>query len=84
MEVESDPIFGEDVLGWEVLGLERFDDSAVVYRVHLRTAPKEKWRVARHYRKRVMEVFAEQNIEIPFPQLVVSHPSSSALENEQS
>ncbi len=84
MEVESDPIIGEDVLGWEVLGLERFDDSAVVYRVHLRTAPKEKWRVARHYRKRVMEVFAEQNIEIPFPQVVVSHPASSASENERS
>ncbi|MAD61073.1 MAG: hypothetical protein CMH49_06135 [Myxococcales bacterium] len=84
MEVESDPIIGEDVLGWEVLGLERFDDSAVVYRVHLRTAPKEKWRVARHYRKRVMEIFAEQNIEIPFPQLVVSHPSSSISETEQS
>ena len=83
-EVSIDPVVGEDILGWEVLGLERFDDSAVVYRVHLRTAPKEKWRVARHYRRRVMEVFAKNGIEIPFPQMVVSLPSSSALESEQS
>ena len=83
-EVAADPVIGEDVLEWEVLGLERFDDSAVVYRVHLKTAPKEKWRVARHFRKRVLEVFAEQGIEIPFPQVVVTHASTSALESEQS
>ncbi len=82
-EISVDPVIGEDVLGWEVLGLERFDDSAVVYRVHLKTAPKEKWRVARHYRKRVMEVFADEGIEIPFPQLVVTRSSTSALESEQ-
>lgn len=83
-EVATDHIIGEDVLGWEVLGLERFDDSAVVYRVHLKTTPKEQWRVARHFRRRVMEIFAVEGIEIPFPQVVVNLPDSSISENARS
>ena len=85
MDVSDDPVIGLDMLGWEVLGLERFDDSAVVYRVHLRTEPKEKWRVARHFRRRVLEVFAEEGIEIPYPHVTVVHPSGAPeIEPEES
>ena len=71
------------MLGWEVLGLERFDASSVIYRVHLRTEPKEQWRVARYFRRRVMETFAEEGIEIPFPQVTVNYPDSLASESER-
>lgn len=55
----------------EVLGLERFDDSAVVIRVMLTTQPLKQWTVGREYRRRVKNVFDAKGIEIPFPHQTV-------------
>jgi small conductance mechanosensitive channel len=77
----ADPVHGGYLLLCEVLGLERFDDSAVIYKVRLRVTAGQQWQIARLYRQRVMETFAERGIEIPFPQVVMHYtpPELSGL-----
>ncbi len=51
----------------EVLGVDRFDDSAVVIKARTRTRAHEKWFVGREFNRRIKLAFDERNIEIPFP-----------------
>lgn len=51
----------------EVMGLDRFDSSAVVIKARLITKPGEQWSTGREYRKRLKYRFDAENIEIPFP-----------------
>uniref|UniRef100_UPI0025BC4FC2 mechanosensitive ion channel family protein n=1 Tax=Elioraea sp. TaxID=2185103 RepID=UPI0025BC4FC2 len=51
----------------EVLGVERFMDSAVVIRCRFRTNPGSQWAVSREFNRRYKRRFDEVGIEIPFP-----------------
>ncbi|WP_255873337.1 mechanosensitive ion channel family protein [Microbulbifer elongatus] len=51
----------------EVLGVDRFDDSAVVIKARTRTRAHEKWYVGREFNRRIKLAFDARNIEIPFP-----------------
>ncbi|MGE0822885.1 MAG: mechanosensitive ion channel domain-containing protein [Candidatus Binatia bacterium] len=67
-EMREDPLFRSDLLEpLEVMGLDRFEDSAVIIRARLTTRPGEQWRVARAFNQRMKKVFDERGIEIPFP-----------------
>lgn len=56
----------------EVIGVERWGDSAVVLRARLKVVPAiEQWNVKREYLKRLKKAFDERGIEIPFPQLTI-------------
>lgn len=55
----------------EVLGLDRFDDSAVVIKARLRTQPGKQWAVRRAFNRLLKIRFDEEGIEIPFPQRTV-------------
>ena len=67
-EMRCDMEFGKDMLEpLEVLGLERFDDSAVIIRARLKTRPIQQWRIGREFNRRIKKVFDERGIEIPFP-----------------
>lgn len=71
-ELRADPVFGGDVIEpLEVLGLDRFADSAVVIKARIKTWPSKQWRVGREYNRRLAATFAARNIEIPFPQVTV-------------
>lgn len=64
--------YGKDMLEpVEVLGLERFDDSAVVIRARLKTRPNHQWRIGREFNRRIKQIFDERGIEIPFPQQTI-------------
>jgi len=54
-----------------IMGLDRFDDSAVVIKARLKTIPGEQWALGREYRKRLKKAFDENGIEIPFPHTTV-------------
>lgn len=56
---------------FEVAGVERWDDSAVVLRGRFRVRPLEQWTVRREFLKRLKRAFDEHGIEIPFPQRVI-------------
>lgn len=51
----------------EIFGLDRFDNSAVIIRVRIKTLPHEQWAIGREYRRRIKYAFDEKGIEIPFP-----------------
>ena len=51
----------------EVLGVDRFEDSAVIVKARIKTAPIKQWMVGREMNRRIKKKFDEMGIEIPFP-----------------
>ncbi len=70
--MRRDPQFRRDMLEpIEILGVDRFEDSAVIVRGRLKTRPVEQWRIGREYNRRLKKAFDERGIEIPFPHRTV-------------
>jgi small-conductance mechanosensitive channel len=68
-QLRRDPQYGRDMLEpMEVMGVERFTESAVVIRVRLKTHAMRQWRIGREFNRRMKNVFEEQGIEVPLPQ----------------
>lgn len=59
---------------FELAGVERWDESAVVLRGRFRVGPLAQWDVRREYLRRLKAAFDEHGIEIPFPQLALHAP----------
>jgi small conductance mechanosensitive channel len=55
----------------EVPGVEQFGDSAVQFKMRMKTLPGRQWPVARELRRRIKQVFDEQDIEIPVPHIAI-------------
>lgn len=51
----------------EVLGVDRFADSAVIVKARFKTAPIQQWTIGREMNRRIKKKFDELGIEIPFP-----------------
>jgi small conductance mechanosensitive channel len=58
----------EDV---EIVGVERWADSAVVLRCRLKVVGIEQWNVKREFLRRLKAAYDARGIEIPFPHLTV-------------
>ncbi len=54
-----------------ILGVNSLDDSAVIIKMIIKTAPLKQWEVAREFRRRVKNEFDRLGIEIPFPHQTV-------------
>jgi small conductance mechanosensitive channel len=66
--MRSDPEFGPEILEpLEVLGVDRFADSAVIIKARIKTRPIKQWAVGREFNRRMKKRFDELGIEIPFP-----------------
>lgn len=85
-ELQGDPAFAPRILAaFELAGVERWADSAVVIRGRFKVAPLEQWTVRREYLRRLKYAFDHHGIEIPFPHLTVftgdagGAPPSTAL-----
>ncbi|OHB68494.1 MAG: mechanosensitive ion channel protein MscS [Planctomycetes bacterium RBG_13_62_9] len=71
-DLRDDPAFGPDILEpIEILGLDRFADSAVIIKARTKTRPIKQWSVAREFNRRLKKVFDERGIEIPFPHVTL-------------
>ncbi|WP_081859141.1 mechanosensitive ion channel family protein [Desulfohalovibrio reitneri] len=55
----------------ELLGVDRFADSAVIVRARTKTKPIMQWAVAREFNRRLKKAFDEKGIEIPFPHVTL-------------
>lgn len=67
-DMRRDLAFGKDMLDpIEIMGLDRFEDSAMIVRARLKTRPLQQWRIGREFNRRMKKVFDERGIEIPFP-----------------
>ena len=71
-DMRQDTRYGYNMLEpVEILGLDRFGDSAVYVRARLKTRPGKQWEVGREFNRRMKKVFDERGIEIPFPHRTV-------------
>jgi moderate conductance mechanosensitive channel len=55
----------------EIVGVERWADSAVTLRCRIKVVPLEQWSVRREYLRRLKRAFDQAGIEIPYPHLTV-------------
>ncbi len=84
MEEEFAPIMLEPL---EILGVDKFADSAVVIKARIKTKPMRQWTVGRELNRRFKMRFDELGIEIPFPHLSLyfgeaSKPISFRMDNQ--
>lgn len=71
-ELADDPTFGQKMLDdFEVAGVERLSDSAVILRGRFKVRPLEQWNVRREYYRRIKYAFDAAGIEIPYPHVTV-------------
>ena len=67
-ELQQDEAFGALIVEpLEVLGVDSFDDSAVIIKARITTQPIKQWTVGREFNRRMKKRFDELGIEIPFP-----------------
>ncbi len=71
--MRADPAWKERMTAeLEILGVDKWADSAVILRGRLRVVPPiQQWNVKREYLKRLKKAFDGRGIEIPFPHLTV-------------
>ena len=67
-ELRADPEFSGDILEpITIMGLDRFEDSAVIVRARMKTPPGNQWSIGREYNRRLKVAFDAHGIEMPFP-----------------
>ncbi|MFW5734316.1 MAG: mechanosensitive ion channel family protein [Oceanidesulfovibrio sp.] len=71
-DMRADAGFNAEILApIEILGLDKFGDSAVVVRARTRTKPGSQWTIGREFNKRLKKTFDDKGIEIPFPHMTI-------------
>ncbi len=67
-QMRQEEPWNKDVLEpLEILGVDKFADSAVVVKARIKTQALRQWAAGREFNRRVKKAFDEQGIEIPFP-----------------
>ncbi len=71
-ELRNDPEYMDDIIKpVEVLGLDKFADSAIIIKALVTTKPIKQWRTGRAFNLRLKKKFDQRNIEIPFPHITL-------------
>jgi small conductance mechanosensitive channel len=71
-DLRRDDKFSVDILEpLEILGLQRFDNSAVIIRARYMTKPAKQWDVGREFNRRLKIAFDTNKIEMPFPHTTI-------------
>ncbi|MBK6266068.1 mechanosensitive ion channel [Marivirga sp. S37H4] len=88
-QMKDDSEYGQFIIGdLEMLGVDKFAESAIVIKFLVKTRPLKQWIVKRELLRRIKNRFDELGIEIPYPQLTVYHrdlekkPDSFSPSNE--
>jgi small conductance mechanosensitive channel len=61
----------------EVLGVDKFADSAVIIKARIKTMPSQQWMVGREMNRRIKKRFGDLGIEMPLPHLNVHFGETS-------
>ncbi|MFC1508876.1 mechanosensitive ion channel family protein [Candidatus Omnitrophota bacterium] len=71
-EIRSNTEYKDDILEpIDILGLDKFADSAIIIKARIKTKPSKQWRVGRAYNHLLKKKFDEKDIEIPFPHVTL-------------
>ncbi len=72
LKLQKDETVGRFILGpAEILGITEFGDSAIVYRLRIKTETGRQWAVRRMYNLYIKRRFDADGIEIPFPHITL-------------
>ena len=85
--MQEEPYKNDILEPLEVLGVDKFADSAVIVKVRIKTMPIRQWVVGREMNRRIKKEFDRLGIEIPFPHMSLYFGEASkpfALNIEQS
>lgn len=78
--MRADPAHAAQIVeAFEMVGVERWADSAVILRGRFKVAPLAQWTVRREFLRRLKQAFDRAGIEIPFPQVTLHAPRFDAL-----
>jgi len=78
-EMKDDPQWSDKILEpLDILGLDRFEASAVVIKARFKVKALQQWTVSREFNRRMKKRFDADGIEIPFPQMTL-HFGDAAL-----
>lgn len=67
-ELQEDPEYKDSILEpIELMGVDKFGDSAVVIKARIKTQPVKQWMIGREFNRRIKLAFDQAGIEIPFP-----------------
>lgn len=70
--MRAEEAFAEKMLdATEIVGVERWDDSAVILRARFKVLAGQQWTVRRDYLRRLKAAFDARGIEIPYPHLTL-------------
>lgn len=84
IDMRQDPEVGPMVLEeYQIQGLNNFGDSAITYRMWIKTTPGDQWAVKRATQRRIKIYFDKHDVEIPFPQRVLYTPKALSAEEQQ-
>lgn len=70
----------------EIIGVDKFADSAVIVKARIKTPPIKQWTVGREMNRRIKKKFDELGIEMPFPHMSLYFGEASKpfrIETEQ-
>jgi len=71
-EMRTDPVWGARILAdVEIVGVERWADSAVILRCRMKVVGIEQWSVRREFLARLKKAYDARGIEIPFPHVTI-------------
>lgn len=77
--MRADPKYKGAILDdFEMAGVDRLDESAVVVRGRFRTAPLQQWNIRREYHKRLKGAFDVAGISIPGRRITLQGPQPDA------
>ena len=79
-KLREDPEISRMILeDLEVLGVDKFADSAVVIKARFKTRPIQQWNVMRAFNRRIKIAFDREAIVIPFPQRTLHFANAGPL-----
>ncbi|MGA1826556.1 MAG: mechanosensitive ion channel family protein [bacterium] len=87
-DILQDNVYKDSILEpLEILGVDKFADSAIIIKARIKTLPIHQWKVGREMNKRIKKRFDDEGIEIPFPHRTfyfgeVSKPVKVEMERE--
>jgi len=80
--MRREPEFARHILEpLDVVGVDRFSDSAVILLVRIKTQPMHQWAVGREFNRRMKQAFDREGIDMPFPTRTIYFGGSEAETN---
>ena len=82
-EMRKDERFASLIIApLEIIGLDKFADSAVILKARYTTLPIKQWEVGREFNRRIKKRFDELGIEIPFPHMTIYHGDAQPAQKD--